>query len=133
VSHTETTPAAQGDSAKLPDAFVQEGDDEHAIVLVANRKARRVLNRHFEGGPPTWLEVAGEFGVKSPACRAIEIEKGPVVAAMLVALHRAGLSSHYWCEDCQHMHRVDDQAAEMFWALALEGSDAALPAHGTLQ
>ena len=115
----------------LPDLFIQASGNGYAQIA-ANKKARRVLNKGFEGGRPSWRKIA-KGNLTSPEYRAIEIDSSPVVAVMLVMVHEAGLAAMFWCENCGRPHSVDEDMAVALWQLAKAGSTAALPAHETVQ
>ena len=119
-------------SEALPDAYSQKNNDG-LVVVVANKKARRVLNANFKGSRPYWGKTVGDNLLTSPTYRAIEIEDGPAMFAMLCTLHRAGLTVAYRCRDCDRIHTVDDEVAAIFSRLALAGNAEAAPAHVTVQ
>jgi hypothetical protein len=54
----------------LPDVYVEKTDDHHHTV-VANKAARRLLNKSFEPRPPRWSKMADGSVLASPAFRAI--------------------------------------------------------------
>ena len=106
------------------------------MVLVGNRKARRFINKGFEGSVRgLWAKIAptpdGAF--KSPEYRALQVESGPGVWAMLSGLYRAGLEVMFWCDDCDGLHFVEGDVADLMRMAALSGADGVLPAHDTVQ
>jgi hypothetical protein len=120
-------------SEPLPDALCQKGDDGY--ILAANKKARAVLNKHFEKPRPSWRGIAHAPGaiITSPAYRALEIDGGPAMLAMLCALHYAGLRTLYWCEGCGHLHVMDDERARVLWMTAVSGAEGVMPEHRSVQ
>jgi hypothetical protein len=119
-------------SAPLPDACAADAGAGN-VVLAANRKARQFLNGRTEPRL-TWHRVESPDGVlASPKYRAIEIERGPGLWAMLSALHEGGFASSVFCPDCDCLHPVEGEFAARVRAAALAGSTQALPAHKTVQ
>jgi hypothetical protein len=95
----------------LPDAYAES--DGNNTLVVANKKARRFLNRHFDKHPPRWDTVGG--GVfTSPQYRAIQIEDGPGPQVLLAAVHRAGMVVMFKCISCPHLHTLTDEKATQF-------------------
>ena len=121
--------------SRLPDAvYVRSG--EGPMVLVANRPARRFINKGFEGSVRgLWAKIGPTPGgaFKSPEYRALAIENGPGVWAMLSGLYRAGLGVMFWCDDCDGLHPVEGDIADRMRMVALSSADGVLPAHGTVQ
>ena len=122
-------------SKSLPDAiYIRTGEGDMAIV--ANKRARRFINSGFDnGGRGLWTRIAwtpdGVFA--SPRYRALLIDNGPGVWAMLSALHQAGLQAMFWCDDCDRLHPVEGDIADRMRMAALSGAEGVLPAHGTVQ
>jgi hypothetical protein len=81
-----------------PDALIQS-DGKGLVGVVANEKARRLINKLIEGPGLHWrdIESSDDF-LTSPEYLAFEIEEGPAVWAMACALHQDGLALLYWCE-----------------------------------
>jgi hypothetical protein len=129
---TKQTSTEQGYS--FPDAICIQGDDGY-MKLAANKKARRVLNKCFERPRPTWHGIARtpDSIINSPQYRALEIAAGPCLCAMLCALHAAGLTSMFWCENCEQLHLVNDEMAKELKFAAMSGAEGVMPAHGTAQ
>jgi hypothetical protein len=74
----------------LPDVYIELRDE--TVVLVANKEARKVLNRGFEKPQPQWVEVCcDDLGI-SARYRALELcgDCSAVLAAMVCAVHNAG-------------------------------------------
>jgi hypothetical protein len=118
----------------LPDVYVEKTSDNQMVVVVANKKARRLLNKSFDGNPPRWAKMADDNVLTSPEYRAIEVGGSDcIVAAMVCCVHAAGFRAMFWCEDCRDSHLVDDAMAKTIWAIAIAGSVGALPEHATLQ
>jgi hypothetical protein len=121
-------------SAPLPDVYCEpQGGD--TVVLVANKRVRRLLNARFEPRPRWETIDGGSNYLKSPEYRTLTLEGNceAVVSAMLHAVHQAGMLAMFTCASCTELHIVDDERAERLWAVAIEGSDGALPPHWTLQ
>lgn len=118
----------------LPDAVCLSGRPGCAL-LVANKKARRILNEGFERPQPQWSGVENTAGniLTSPEYRAPEIERGPGLCAMLCALHEAGCALMYSCDECDCLHSVDDKAAKTFRHIAISGAEGVMPSHKTMQ
>jgi hypothetical protein len=117
---------------ELPDAAVVPSEEKGHSFLVANKRARRELNKHFEKPRPVWRQAEGG-DLSSPRYRSLEIENGPVLAAMMWALHDAGMRAMFWCEGCQHLHLVDDERARQFKFLAVSGAEGVMPPHERAQ
>jgi hypothetical protein len=116
----------------LPDIYVEPRNE--TFLLVANQKARRFLNKGFKKPRPQWSTVGGGC-FASPEYRAIELQgdcRGGL-AAMLCVAYDAGLNAMFKCANCDQLHPVDDEQANLFRVVALEGSAGALPAHRSLQ
>jgi hypothetical protein len=117
-----------------PDFYVEPQGDH--IVLVANKRARAVLNQGFEKPRPRWLSMEGrsEF-LTSPEYRCIVISSAGhgLATAMLYVTYKAGLSTMFKCTKCAKLHIVDDKQAEHLLARTMETADGVLPAHGTIQ
>ena len=115
----------------LPDVFTQPEPD--GVTVVANRRARRLLNSHYEKPAPRWSKIKG--GGWSAEYRAIQLQGDceSVVQAMLCTAHDAGMSAMFMCGKCDELHVVTDEMAKRFWFDAVAGSDGALPAHATRQ
>jgi hypothetical protein len=73
-------------TGSLPDAIYKDG------ILAVNKKARRRLNQAFEGSAPPWFKITPGSVLTSPEYRALQIEAGASVWAMLCVLHDSGLS-----------------------------------------
>jgi hypothetical protein len=98
-------------TASLPDAYAESRDGN--TLLVANKKARKVLEKVFSKPRPRWGTVGGE-ALTSPEYRAIEVEDGPAPQVMLAAVHQAGLRVMFKCATCPEHHILDDAMAERF-------------------
>jgi hypothetical protein len=117
----------------LPDA-VCEADANGDAVLVMNKRARLFLNKHLSG-KVRWHKVArtADGAIGSPEYRAIAIEPGPVVAAILCSLHEAGLRALVYCDECEAHHVVEGETAKHLKMTALTGAGGVLPPHPTPQ
>ena len=54
----------------------------------------------------------------SPEYRALQIEAGASVWAMLCVLHNSGLQSSLWYEGCECLHPVEGELAKSLWMAA---------------
>jgi hypothetical protein len=117
----------------LPDALCQRSDE--GFILAANKRARSVLNKGLEKPRPSWRWIARvpDGVMHSPEYRALIVEPGPALCAMLCSLHNAGLQTLYWCDNCQGLHPVDDEQFKVLWMTAVSGAEGVMPAHETLQ
>jgi hypothetical protein len=118
-------------SAPLPDTFTKKHGD--IVVVAANKKARRFLNKRFET-QPRWRKIADTPGnvLKSPEYRAVELENPPpeMITAMHCALHEAGFRALYWCDNCGRAHPMDDGQVAAFHHQLDPGG---VPEHTTVQ
>jgi hypothetical protein len=119
----------------LPDVCTElQGD---AVVLIANKAARKVLNAGFAKPRPRWNAIAkGVTCFKSPEYRALRLEGDGIreaLAAMLWTAHKAGLHTMFMCAKCSELHVVDDEQAAHMFVVAMERVENALPAHETIQ
>jgi hypothetical protein len=116
----------------LPDALCHKSDDPGSMPLVANKRARRVLNKAFEKPRPQRRKVTTIDGCLTDH-RAIEVGKSAALCAMLCALHDAHLEVLYWCEDCGNHHPLEDEDAKRLWYIAISGAEGVMPAHKSVQ
>lgn len=94
-----------------PDVYAEPQGD-HAVI-VANAKARRLINEHVE--PPfRWKKVLGSDYLKSPEYRCVCISNGPIPQLMLAIAHQGGLRATFVCSDCDEFHTVTDEMAARF-------------------
>jgi hypothetical protein len=118
-------------SKPMPDAFTKRYGD--VVAVVANKKARRFINKSIEP-PPRWRSIADSPGnvLKSPEYRALEFENPPpdMIVAMHCALHGARFRTLYWCENCGRAHPMDDGQVAAFHHQLDPG---AIPEHATVQ
>jgi len=116
-----------------PDMYVEPRDD--SFVLVANKKARKVLNCRFSKPPPRWASIKGSDYLKSPEYRALLIGVGgeSVIAGMLCAVHEAGLLAMFMCGKCRDLHIVDDEQARRLSFQPIEGAEGVTPGNNTVQ
>jgi hypothetical protein len=128
MSDNTPEPKVKRERARFPDAFSRQQDGH--TVFVANKKARRVLTEGFDGSQPLWRKVKGRVPNEY---RAIELETGPIVAALHYAVHRAGLLATYECDGCDATHVVDDETAEHFLQIAQFGASDVHPGTAVLQ
>jgi hypothetical protein len=121
-------------TGSLPDAVCLREEDG-GFLFAANKRARRVLNKGFEGRPPLWSRIARTPGniLNSPEYRAIQFDTYSMMCAMLTALHNAGLKSLFYCEGCKGLHPVDADNIEAITHVAISGSEGVMPAHRTVQ
>jgi hypothetical protein len=119
----------------LPDVLCQKGQEDGCVILVANKKARRFLNDGFDKPRPQWQAIGRkpDSVFNSPEYRAMQIERGPCLCAMLWALHDAGLTAMYWCDSCDRPHLVTDAAAEVFKHQAISGAAGVHPGTDVVQ
>lgn len=87
--------APMTDNPSPPDLYVEP--QESSFVVVANRKARKIINKAFEKPRPQWGTVTGSSLLRSLEYRTLEIAEGGEagIAAILCAAHRAGLFASY--------------------------------------
>jgi hypothetical protein len=95
--------------SELPDVYAEQGDDGYTNI-VANKKARRFINKCFDAPAPRWSKTSWD----DPRYRAIGIEDGPVPHAILGHCYQAGLSAAFLCCDCHKLHVVNDETAQRF-------------------
>jgi hypothetical protein len=118
----------------LPDVYCEP--QGNTVVVAANKRARKLLNVGFEKPRPRWETIEGGSNyLKSPEYCALTLEGncGAAVSAMLHACHQAGMLAMFTCAKCSELHIVNDERAKHLRFAAMEGSDDALPAHGTVQ
>jgi hypothetical protein len=97
----------------LPDVYAEQVDDAE-VVIVANKKARRLINKRFVGGRLPWSRIDGSEYLASPEDRAVGFGVGPLPDLILSNCHQAGLSAAFHCRSCDDLHFVDDAMAERF-------------------
>jgi hypothetical protein len=116
----------------LPDVCTELRND--IVIVVANKKAREVLNQGFEKPRPRWGSITdGPFSSSEYRAITLDGDWSPMLAAMLCAVHLAGLQAMFMCEHCRKLHLVDDERAKRVWFHAIEGAKGVAPAHETLQ
>jgi hypothetical protein len=119
----------------LPDVCTEPQGD--TTMVIANRKARKLFNKHFERPRPQWNKINPDCGscFTSPEYKVLPLEGDctAVLSAMLCEAHRAGLSAAFICARCDKLHVVDDERAKKLWFDAVAGSENALPPPGTVQ
>jgi hypothetical protein len=93
----------------LPDVYAEQGDAGN-IAIVANKKARRFINKCFDAPAPRWSKTSWA----EPQYRALEIEDSPVPHAILGHCYQAGLSAAFLCCKCSELHVVNNAMAERF-------------------
>jgi hypothetical protein len=106
------------------------------MVLAANKKGCLVLNKGLEGGGRgLWPKIARMPGsvIYSPEYRALGIEPCSALCMMLCALHEAGLTTMFWCDDCDCLHPMDDKQAGELKYHAISGAEGVMPEHKTAQ
>jgi hypothetical protein len=98
---------------KLPDIYAEttEGGD---ILVVANKKARFLINKWFDDGDPLPWDTVGGGVLTSPRYLAIEIGRGPVPQLILAQGHQHGLLAMFKCISCPEHHVLDDATAARF-------------------
>jgi hypothetical protein len=69
----------------------------------------------------------------SPEYRALGIEPCSALCMMLCALHEAGLTTMFWCDDCDCLHPMDDKQAGELKYHAISGAEGVMPEHKTAQ
>jgi hypothetical protein len=116
--------------SNLPDAYCEAQRGE--TILVANKKARKLLNAQFEKPGPRWGKVRSDL-IRPPEYRALILEAGPCLAAMLVALFDAGFEVMYQCTECDAVHTMGGRDREKLWLIAQEGAVGVMPQHETPQ
>ena len=117
----------------LPDA-VCETNAHGDVVFAMNRKARRLFDK-YASGKVRWHKIAptADGDISSPKYRALVLEPGPVIAAILCSLHEAGLLAVVQCEECEAYHVVEGETAKHLKMLATSGAGCVLPPHPTPQ
>jgi hypothetical protein len=116
-------------SDDLPEVY-SEPTDSGFVTIVANKKARRFINKLFDP-PLRWNRVKGSEYLTSPKYRAAGIGNGPIPQAILSHCHQAGFRAMFTCCKCDELHTLNDEMAErlLFEAMATE----AMPEHPTRQ
>jgi hypothetical protein len=119
---------------KLPDIYVETQGDR--AVIVANKRARRLINEHVDP-PLPWWRIHGSDYLKSPEYRCVAIENGPISQLTLAIAHQGGMRAEFLCSDCDRLHVVNDEMAEKFVTEAAASAEAnwvgAHPGVGTRQ
>jgi hypothetical protein len=123
----------QPDHKPLPDVYAESGDDGYTTI-VANRRARKLINKHFEKPRPLWGCVGGDV-FTSPEYRAVGIGDGPVPQVLLAVAHQAGMKAMFKCLSCPQLHTMTDETAARFLKEAEASAErvGAHPGVGTLQ
>lgn len=124
-----------GEQLTLPDACVGPEKNDGVVALAANKRARQLLNKGFEGKSPRWSEIERAPGniLNSPGYRVLELETCPGLFAMMCNLHQAGCAVMYWCEAHDGYHFMDDEAEKAFRHAAICGAEGVTPEHKTPQ
>lgn len=116
----------------LPDAYAEPGSDGYTTI-VANKKAREVLEKGFDKPGPRWRKVRGSNILKSPEYRCLGIEDRPLPQILLSVIHQAGLMAMFTCTNCDKLHIMDDEQAARFLKEAEFFAVNVHAAPGTLQ
>jgi hypothetical protein len=84
----------------------QEGD---RYLILANEKARGIINKAFEGAPDIpWAPV------DDPPYLGMAVGDRTEGWVLLCAVFNAGLIAQHWCEECDGWHTITKKSAEQF-------------------
>lgn len=117
----------------LPDAICSPLANGN-VALVMGKKARRFISKGLSG-KFHWRKTrpTRDTAVSSMNYRALVLEPGPAIPAMLCAMYEAGLLVHVHCDDCGEYHAVEPGLAKHMKMDAVAGAEGVLPPHSTLQ